>query len=279
MVQLQLFFRFLQFYWKAHTIYDVHSPFVATFCQKVLQDKRQFYAFSYIESLRNFLKTQDQSISVQDFGAGSQLALKQERSIKDVARYAASSPRLGKTLFLLVHWLKPKTMLELGTSLGISTLYLASPQSNARVVTIEGCPQTASFAQRHFRQMGISNIEQHIGPFDEVLPAILKETTPFDLVYIDGNHQKEASLRYLEWLIPHLTQDAVVIFGDIHWTEEMEAAWKTLKAHPKVTLSIDLFECGLLFFRQAQLEKAQFALVPKQWKPWRLGFFSPSPKS
>ncbi|HFC01093.1 MAG TPA: class I SAM-dependent methyltransferase, partial [Phaeodactylibacter sp.] len=174
-------------------------------------------------------------------------------------------------LFRLVNFYKPKTMLELGTSLGISTLYQASASLNANFITLEGDPEIAKLARFHFEKFKIKNITLVEGQFDHTLLPALQRLKSLDYIFIDGNHRMQPTLSYFEEALKFAHNESVFVFDDIHWSEEMEAAWEKIKAHPQVRISIDLFHMGIVFFRKEKREKEHFVLLPLKWKPWASG--------
>lgn len=265
------FFRFLKFYFRAKTIYDVHSPFVYQFTEEVLEDDRWYYAFNEIEQVRTYMMNDKRKIEITDMGAGSQVEDKKERSISSLAKHSANQAFVCRMLFKIVNLYKPKTLLELGTSLGISTNYQAAASLNGQMLTIEGCPNTAHLAQGNFKLTKAENITLLNGSFDEILPTAFKELSELDYVFVDGNHRKEPTLLYFEQCLEHAHENSVFVFDDIHWSDGMEAAWKVIQNHPQVTLTIDLFFFGVVFFRKEQQVKEHFTLVPWDWKPWRIG--------
>jgi predicted O-methyltransferase YrrM len=228
--------------------HGIHSPFVYDFVRNVLMDKRNFYAYSQVEQLRKKLLVDKTIIEVEDFGAGSAINNTHYRSIQAIARHAAKSKKWAQLLFRIVNYYQPKSILELGTSLGISTSYMAMANPQARIVTAEGSAAIAGKAQENFRSLHLSSVHQVTGNFDVTLPAILKSLPHLDLAFIDGNHRYEPTVHYFHQLLPSLHEQSVVIFDDIHWSEGMEKAWAEVQAHDAVTLSIDLFFIGLVFF-------------------------------
>jgi len=271
--RLQILFRFLKFYWLAQTRYNVHSPFAFAFTEAVLEDDRWFYAFSEVEDLRDFLRPDRTKIEVTDLGAGSQVTPGCKRSIGDMVRFSASRPLICQWLFKAVAHTKPKTMLELGTSLGISTAYQAAASLNARFITIEGCPNVAMYAKRNFEMLRVKNVEQRIGRFEDCLPDALQSLGQLDYLFIDGNHRKAPTLQYFELCLVHVHDGSVFVFDDIHWSAEMVEAWEAIRQHPQVSVSIDLFFIGIVFFRKENKAKEHYRLVPWLWKPWRIGFW------
>lgn len=272
MQRLQLFFRFLKFYLSAKTRYNVHSPFVFKFTEAVLEDDRWYYAFSDVERLREFLRSDQTKITVTDLGAGSQVTPGKERTLSNIARYSANSPLACQYLFRIVDLYKPTTMLELGTSLAISTSYQAAASLNAQFITIEGCPTVAMYAKKNLDIFKVKNVEIMLGQFDEKLPEALPSLGQLDYLFVDGNHREEPTLRYFEACLAHSHERSVFVFDDIYWSEEMLQAWEAIKQHPKVTLTIDLFFFGVVFFRKENQVKEHYRLVPWLWKPWRIGF-------
>lgn len=238
------------------------------FVEQVLEDNRHFYAFTDIEELRHRLLQDSTLVKVTDYGAGSQVDSHKMRKIKSITRYSATSPFFCQVLFRIINLYKPTTLLELGTSMGISTLYQAAAVPNGRFITIEGCPHIAQLAQKNFDQLHAHNIQLLNGRFNEVLPTALQQLGTLDYVFIDGNHREEPTLEYFEQCLQYSHENSVFVFDDIHWSEGMEAAWEKIKQHPAVTLTIDLFFCGVVFFRTAQREREHFSLIPARWKPW-----------
>jgi len=237
---------------KARTVHGVHSPFVYALVTQVLRERTALPEFAAIERLREDLLESDQTIRVNDLGAGSRVLDLPVRSITDMARSALKPARQGQLLFRLARYFRPRTVLELGTSFGISTLYLAMGADEGEVTTIEGCPQTYRIAHHHFDQIGCGNIRPHLGSFKAQLPEVLKRLGHVDLVFFDGHHLKEPTLEYFAMCMEHASSSSVLVFDDIHWSRGMEDAWEVVKAHPRVTVTIDLYDMGLVFLRAEQ---------------------------
>ncbi len=266
--------RYLQYFCRARTRYDVHAPFAFELTEEILEDDRQYYAFQDIELLRNGLLKDQAQITIQDYGAGSRVDQRKQREISSIARCSAVSPSSGRWLFRLVRFLRPATLLELGTSLGISGAYqAAAAPPKARMITLEGCPKTAELARGNFQKLGLASVDVRTGPFEQLLPAALSELGRLDYLYIDGDHRHGATATYLKTCLPYLHPHSVVVLADIHWSDEMETAWAAIREHPSVRLSVDLFHFGLLFFRPEQKTPLHLTLIPARFKPWRMGFF------
>ncbi|WP_246073730.1 O-methyltransferase [Dinghuibacter silviterrae] len=231
--------------------HGIHSPFVFDMVTRVFGDKKVYPAYGAIESLRRHLSAdRDTTIVIDDLGAGTGGAATQQRRLSSIARTALKPPKFGQLFFRLAQYYKPSTILELGTSLGITTAYLASGNPSASVVTCEGAPAIASVARRTFDTLGLSRIRLVEGNFDDTLGSVLSALSSLDFAYIDGNHRLEPTLRYYRQMQPRLHNESILVFDDIHWSLEMEEAWAAVKADPMVTCTVDLFFIGLVFFRR-----------------------------
>lgn len=270
---LSFFRRWLSYYFRARTIHDVHSPFVFRLTEEVLENKRQYYTFSVAERLRWKLLNNQTSIEVSDYGAGSMISNSPVKTIKTIAQNAAIKHPQGQQLFNLVRLGKPQNILELGTSLGISTVYQAGAAPYAKFLTLEGCPNTATIAKNNLRSLGLEHIEVIPGTFADNLDVALQKLGKVDFIFIDGDHQENSTLKYFDKCLPYLHNDSLVVIADIHWSEPMEDAWKQLTAREEVRISIDFFHFGLLYFRKENRTKQDFTLIQYKYKPWRLGFF------
>jgi len=245
---------------RAKTLHGTHSAFVYEFYQKVIDGDREYYDFAPIEHLRSMLIQSDEEINVVDFGAGGdgkhfdKLSVAQ-RKVSDIASRSAVHAKQGRVLFRLTNFMQPKTMLEIGTSLGISSLYQAKACPKANFITMEGSPETAKLASKNFQLLKAGNIKQVIGNFDETLPQVLKTITSLDYVFFDGNHKKEPTLNYFKQCLPLATDNSVFIFDDIRWSPGMYSAWQEIIKEPSATATIDLFSFGLVFFRKGQVKQ------------------------
>ena len=201
-----------------------------------------------------------------DFGAGSHTNNNKKRSISSIAKNSSVNASKGRLLFRLANYFQPHTMLELGTSLGLSAMYLAGYSQNASLITLEGNPDSATIAKNNWEKTGIKNIECVTGNFHETLDPALKNLPNIDLAYIDGNHTYRATIDNCKKIMQRMHEDAVLILDDIHWSHEMKKAWDELSALPEISVSIDLFDLGLLFFKKDQ-EKEHFILRFNPKKP------------
>ncbi len=235
--------------------HGVHSPFVYELLTNVIYNKSDYYVYKKIEELREELLGSEKEIKVEDLGAGSLFQKSKTKKIKTIAKNAAKSAKHAQLLFRLVDHFQPLTVLELGTSLGISAAYMASANSKIKTISIEGCPETAKIAAQNFEKIEIKNVEQFIGNFDAILPDIVGKREEIDFVLFDGNHRKKATLNYFLTCLEKASENSVFIFDDINWSDEMREAWQEIKDHEQVTVTIDLFFMGIVFFRKEQAKQ------------------------
>ncbi len=193
-------------------------------------------------------------IAITDFGAGSKVNASRERTVGDIARNSQKPARFGRLLYRLARHVNASTVLDLGTSLGLTTAYLAEAArlNDGRVLTFEGCPETAAVARDNFCRLDLLNTTVVVGNIDETLPEQLAALKTVDFVFFDANHRYEPTVRYFETCLTKKHNDTVFVFDDIHWSDEMEQAWDYIKKHPAVSVTVDLFWVGLVFFRHEQ---------------------------
>ena len=240
--------------------HGVHSPFVFEFIKKVLNDTQAYECYAAIEKQRQELLNNTDVIEVEDFGAGSAVMKSNKRVIKNIAAASLKPKKFAQLLFRIVHYYKPGNILELGTSLGITSSYLANGNQQGKVFTCEGSATMAAIAQKNFDQLQIKNIQLTQGDFAKTLQPLLNEISKVELAFIDGNHRKEPTLDYFSKLLRHSKLSTILIFDDIHWSEEMEAAWHEIQQHSAVTLTIDLFFIGLVFINPDFKVKQHFTI-------------------
>jgi predicted O-methyltransferase YrrM len=245
---------YLKFLWHSKNEHAVHSPFVFNLLTKCFYDRKPKPEYSILKKYRKSLLENKAFIEVTDFGAGSKVFKSNKRQIAKIAKTAGISPKRAELLFRVSNYFKPAVILEIGTSLGLATSALALGNTEAKVITLEGCPETSSIAKIQLQKFNCNNVENIISEFSNYLqlPTPNSQLPTFNLIYFDGNHSKKATLAYFELLLPTIDNDSVWIFDDIHWSSEMEEAWEAIKNHPKVKVTIDTFQWGFVFFRYEQ---------------------------
>ncbi len=249
---LQLIKLYLNFLWNSKNEHGVHSPFVFNLVTKCFYDKKKYPEYSILKNYRNSLLQNKNTIEVTDFGAGSRVFKSNTRAINQIVKNAGISPKRAELLYRITEYFKPETILEIGTSLGLATSALSLGNKNATITTLEGCPNTLSVAQKQFEKFDLNNIDSIKTEFISYIKNQQPTTNNRQLIYFDGNHSKEATLEYFELLLPTINNETVWVFDDIHWSKGMEEAWEVIQKHPKVTVTIDTFQWGLVFFRSQQ---------------------------
>lgn len=246
---------YLQFLWNSKNEHGVHSPFVFDLVTKCFYDSKKYPEYVILKNYRKSLLENKNSIEVTDFGAGSRVFKSNQRQISKIAKTAGITSKRAELLFRITNYFQPENILEIGTSLGLATSTLSLGNKNAKITTLEGCSNTMSVAKNQLQNL--KNIEFVTTEFS----SYLKQPTTDNpqLIYFDGNHSKQATLDYFELLLPTISNETVWIFDDIHWSADMEEAWEIIKKHPKVTVTIDTFQWGFVFFR-AEQEKEHFVI-------------------
>jgi predicted O-methyltransferase YrrM len=243
---------YLKFLWYSKNEHAVHSPFVFTLLTKCFYDRKSKPLYSNLKKYRQSLLDNSNSITVTDFGAGSKVFKSNRRPIAQIAKTAGISSKHAELLLRVTNYLQPKSILEIGTSVGLATAAMALGNEKALITTLEGCPETAKIAQNQFKVFELDGINSIVSEFDSYLDTIPATEVKFDMIYFDGNHSKKATISYFEKLLPTITNDSVWIFDDIHWSPEMEEAWDFIQIQPSVTVTIDVVQWGLVFFRKEQ---------------------------
>ncbi len=230
--------------------HGIHSPFVFDLVSRVFRNKIDPATIFTVEQVRKKMISEKRSILVQDLGSRSGSLKTNSRRVSDIARYSPVPEKYGELLSNLAAEFGKPLIIELGTSLGISTMYMAASSADAAVCTIEGCPATAAIARQNFIEAGLNNIKILEGPFDEVLPGLVTTGVKPGLVFIDGNHRKIPVIKYFNLMAELSDSKTVIIIDDINYSKEMAEAWDEIKLHKKVSVSIDIFRMGILFFRE-----------------------------
>lgn len=236
----------------------MHSPFVFDFILNVLNNKNSYQPPQEIEQLRQQLLNDKRILQIEEMGAGSRTSSSNQRTVQQIAKSALKSKKLAQVLFRLVKHYQPKAIVELGTSLGITTSYFSKANPESSIITIEGSNSITSIAEENFLKLECNNIQSLTGNFDDVLPSAINQLSSIDLGYIDGNHRYKPTISYFHQFLTKSTTQTILVFDDIHWSEEMEKAWEEIKAHPSVQYTIDVFFLGFVFFRQEFKVKQNF---------------------
>jgi len=244
------FFAYIKFLIKSTNQHDVHSPFVFDLITKCFYDKKKYFDYKKIINYRNELLKNHNTIEITDLGSGSKTAKNNTRAISKIVKQSGSTIKRTKLLYRLAQYFQFKNILELGTSLGIAAHALGLGNPKAEITTIEGCANISEIAKNNFQKSNLKNIAVLTGDFNDLIKT--QTNNKFDVIFFDGNHQKKATLEYFEALLKTIHNGSVFIFDDIYWSKDMTEAWEAIKQHPKVTVTIDTFYWGIVFFRKEQ---------------------------
>ena len=244
---------------KSSNQHGIHSPFVYDLITKCFYLKDKFSEYELINAYRNNLLNKNEEIKIEDFGAGSTVFKSNQRKISDLAKIAGASKSESELLFRISKYFNPNNVLELGTSLAISSYTFNLALSKAKITTVEGSKSIFDWNSKNAINYGFGNTEFIHSIFDNYLENQSKDNV-FDFIYVDGNHTYEATKKYFEILKKHTHKDSLIIFDDIHWSEGMDKAWNEIIADKEVTLSIDTFHFGMIFFRTEQYNKEHFVI-------------------
>lgn len=245
---------FLQFLWQSKNEHGVHSPFVFSLVTQCFYDKKKKPEYALLKAYRKALLKNKNTIAVTDFGAGSRVFKSNKRQISRIAQTAGISSKRAELLFRITHYFQPKSILEIGTSLGLATSALALGNPKTKLTTLEGCPETSKIAKEQLQKSKFENVTTITTRFESFFTSDQLDSN-YDFIYFDGNHSKEATLHYFEHLLPTINNETVWIFDDIHWSSAMEEAWEIIKKHPQVRVTIDTYQWGLVFFRKEQAKE------------------------
>jgi predicted O-methyltransferase YrrM len=234
-------------HWRGH---GIHSPFIFDLVTRVFRNKTDDHIVLNIEKIRKRLISDHRSIDVLDLGAGSGKLKSLTRKVSHIAKYSPVPRKYGLLLSALAAEFGNPFIMELGTSFGFSTMYMASSSPDTMVYTIEGCPEIARIATENFTELHLQNVNLFTGSFEENLPVIMNADRKPGLVFIDGNHRKEPVLNYFKFISGLAELNTLIIIDDIYYSKEMEEAWNEIKCYENVSFTIDIFRMGLVFFRK-----------------------------
>jgi predicted O-methyltransferase YrrM len=246
---------YMRHWFKAKGPHGVHSPFVFELITQILVRNGDFYFFKKASEHRNELIRNKTEIEVLDLGAGSKMHKSHKRKVSDIARHALQPALSAEALFRLVAHFKPENILEMGTSLGLTTAYLASANVKSKVISLEGAPEICKIAKQNWEKWNVANVQMIEGDFADTLESALTQMKIVDFALVDGNHRFQPTIDYVERIEQSCHEWSVIVLDDIHWSEEMEAAWDFLRKRPSVSLSLDFFHFGILFYRKGRVKE------------------------
>jgi predicted O-methyltransferase YrrM len=259
-MDLNLVLKYLNYKITSFTEHDIHSPFLYNFYMELVKNDYPYEDFEQLAKIRSALKANSTEINITDFGAGSKKINSNTRLISTIAKHGIAQKKQAEFLYRLLNKFQPKTIIELGTSIGLTSLYLSKAVKNSTIYTIEGCPNLYEFSKNLFKANGSKNITSLRGNFNTELPKLISNLNTIDFVYIDGNHAYQPTIDYFKLVLEKVNPNTIIVFDDINWSNDMQKAWDTIKNNKQVTLSLDFFHFGIVFFRKENLTKEHFTL-------------------
>lgn len=255
-MNFEIIWGYISYLFKSKNLHGIHSPFVYDFVKNIIYKDKNEDFFNEIENLRIKLKKDKSMVEGWDFGKN----IKSNKSISQIASQSAKSKKYCRLLYRIAKWKNPKTSVEIGTSLGLSTIYISKAiDKNAKIFSLEGNNAVAEIAESNLEKNNIENSEIISGNFDETLKPLVERQTEIDFVFFDGNHHFSPTLNYFETCLKKASPDAVFVFDDINWSAQMQQAWNEIKKHPSVNLTIDLYFLGIVFLGN-RLAKENFVV-------------------
>ncbi len=236
---------YLKYQILAKNIHSAHSPFLFKFISECIDKRNYYYAFDELNRVRENLLNNHQEIQYVTKGAKS-VKLDKKASIKDITRVAISPKKYSELYFRIVQFFEAKNILELGTSLGLNTMYLAKA-TGGKVISIEGQKTLCDFADNLFHQNKVKNVQLIYGSFDKTISQLIQDIF-FDVLFIDGNHTFEATWKYYSLLKPRMNKKSVMIIDDIYWSKDMTKAWKKITQDKEIQITLDMYRCGIIIF-------------------------------
>jgi len=206
--------------------------------------------------MRSLLGSSPALLELADFGAGarregqntSAQALMTTRTLGKMTE-SSMPPRWSYLLFRLIRELAPNAALELGACVGISAAYQAAAMDlneNGRLITLEGATALAARSSRTLEELGLADrAEVRLGAFADTLTGVIADLAPLDYAFIDGHHIEQSTLSYAEQILPSLSDEAVLVFDDINWSDGMRRAWQTILKDDRYALTVNLRAVGL----------------------------------
>jgi predicted O-methyltransferase YrrM len=236
-----------KYLWHAKNEHSVHSPFLYKLLEEAFYHPALCDDLKIVDNWYASIASSKERFEHTDLGAGSKFGEHKTKQVGIYTKHVTKSRKYRHLLFHLTRVLQPANILELGAATGVSAGYMAKGYSKTKLITLEGCPQLTAIANKHLRLLGIEDFAVRAGHFENTLTKALKDLEPIEMAYIDGHHEEGATISYFNQVLTRASDKAVVLVDDIYWSEGMTNAWKTIKAHPRVRQSVDVFQFGIIF--------------------------------
>lgn len=254
--RIQFVLNYLIYFFTSDNEHGVHSPFVYNLITNVINSRKNKPFYHEIELLRTKMLKSKAMVEIQAIGASK---FSGKIPLKTLVKRSSKQAKYAELLERLCAYIQPEFAIEIGSSVGISTIYQAAGIHNGVLYALEGNPDSAKIARHNIENVGLQNIQIIEGLFESTLPQVLQALPRVDYVFFDGNHQLEATLQYFELCLQKAHTNSVFVFDDIRWSDDMLLAWNKIRNHSAVQVTVDLYSMGIVFFRKEQ-EKEHFTI-------------------
>ena len=209
--------------------FGVHSPFVFNLITKVIEEKCSYYSFYDIELLRKQLLFREGEINYPD---------------------RQNKGKRKTLLFRLTNYFKSKNILQIGTTMGLSTLYLTSYATGLKCIALENVPEFATTARQAFAKEGRNPVDLRIGNYKDLLPQALNDINSLDFVFFNTLYEQHNNLWLFNECMKYAHNDTVFVFEGIKASRKMRELWEEICACPEVTVTLDLYSLGIVLFNK-----------------------------
>ena len=241
---------YVNFIFSATNQHGVHSPFVYQLVTKCFYNRKNRPEYRKIGEYRKDVFQEKQQLHIQP--NCSTFFKANTYKISKLAKIYAPSWKRSKFLTRLTNYLNCKSVLEIGTQMGIRTSCFAS-HKNCDVITIDNCEETQKIAREKLKKHHFSTIKFCLQEFTQ--QEILVDQKKIDCIYIGNTRKKQSTLHLFEEALKKVHNDSVILIEGLHWSKDMNQAWKEIKENKQVSVTIDTFYLGLVFFRKEQAKE------------------------
>ncbi len=240
--------------------HGIHSPFLFKLVHQVWQQEIPPADEQKMKHLARSNPSDHAIVDCNRAGAGSHISQKKMRRISSIFQSSGIPNRYGRLLHRVTAFYQPQLVLEFGTSLGISSAWMALGCPRARVYSVEAVPALAEKARQNHQEIDVQNIQVVTMDFNALIHKNELPQAASCLIFIDGDHTFKATLELFKYAVQNFySEQLVVIIDDIHWSAGMEQAWKQIQQHERVRVTLDIFRMGLVFF-DSNLSRQNFII-------------------
>jgi len=246
--------KYLYFLLEASNQHGVHSPFIYQLVTQCFYKKIPKNLWKTFLNSRKYLEDNSEKKKTTALGSASKIFKSNTHPVSKIAKVAGITNKKANLLIKTINYLKPKQILEIGTAMSLGTSAIKTENDAVSILTLEECPETSKILQKLFEKNNFKAIEIINRNFSKTL-SMNTQNKQFDCIIFDRNHSKKATLNYFEECLKTVHNNSFFIFDAIYWTPEMQEVWAIIKKHSKVTVTVDVFHLGIVFFRKEQAKE------------------------